>query len=74
MVLKDIASFRYWREVLGCQKVFDCFDRYMQTDKIKWGYPCIWTCNNDNDPRKIPEVRDYVEENSNVLEVVQRLY
>jgi hypothetical protein len=62
------------REELGCQKSFDAFDRYKKTEKIAWGYPCIWKCTYDNDPRKIPEVRDYIEENSIVVEVHERLY
>jgi hypothetical protein len=34
IVLKDISSFRYWREVLGRQKSFGAFDRYKKTEKI----------------------------------------
>jgi hypothetical protein len=51
---------RYWRELLGCQLQFDAHDRYTSTRNLDWGFPLIVTCNYDNDPRKIPEVAEYL--------------
>lgn len=47
--------------VLGCHEEFNATDRYTQTRNLKWGFPCIWTCNYNLDPRRIKKVRDYIE-------------
>jgi len=51
----------YWREVLGCQEEFSASDRYRPTQCLFWDFPCIWTCNEDFDPRKYKEVADYLK-------------
>jgi hypothetical protein len=51
----------YWREVLGCQEEFSASDRYRPTQSLFWDFPCIWTCNEDFDPRKYKEVADYLQ-------------
>jgi len=50
----------YWREVLGCQASFDATDKYLENRRLKWNFPCIWTCNTDLDPRKDRDVEEYL--------------
>lgn len=34
----------------GAQKEFILCDKYMKKRRVKWGKPCIFLCNDDNDP------------------------
>ncbi len=79
LVVSDVkpASFGYagrshWRDVLGGQEEFNCRDFQQETRTIKWGKPCIWTCNFDNDPRKDKAVAEYMKRVSVVVEVRDR--
>ena len=56
----DIASFPYWREVLGCQVQFNATDKFVHTLSVNFNRPTIWTCNPDLDPRRCPKVASYL--------------
>ncbi|KAL8876958.1 MAG: hypothetical protein Q9198_004933 [Flavoplaca austrocitrina] len=62
----------YWREVLGGKESFNARDFQQETRPIMWGFPCIWTCNFDNDPRKDLAVAEYIREVSYVVEIRNR--
>ena len=52
----------FWREVMGLQMSFSASDRYMDTCELDWGgVLCIWTCNEDLGPMRVPEVKLYIE-------------
>jgi hypothetical protein len=68
------SGFSFWKQVLGCQQWVDVFDRYTKTKRLKWGFPCVWTCNAEDDPRQYSEVRDYLQSNAVVVDVTNRLY
>jgi hypothetical protein len=67
----DAMSFgwktTYWKEVMGCQIEFDATDRYTRTRTVEWNIPCIWTCNEDMDPRRHSDVRRYLEDSGAVV-------
>jgi hypothetical protein len=47
--LATIPNFKFW---LGEQMEFVTGDKYMRKQRIKWGKPCIYICNDD--PREEP--------------------
>ena len=68
----DVKSFgfdgdSFWREVFGCQRSFDASDKYIEVRTLEWDVPCIWTCNEDLDPRKVEEVASYVSMSGSVV-------
>lgn len=82
VVLSDV-NFRsfghngsvYWRGVLGCQDGFDASDKYMKRGYVKWDLLAIVTCNKDNDPRKVPEIAEYLQHAPVVVvEIVEPLF
>ncbi|RMZ72347.1 Geminivirus AL1 replication-associated catalytic domain [Pyrenophora seminiperda CCB06] len=82
IVLNDVdfrrfgsGGHQYWREVLGCQAEFDAHDRYCRTKTLKWLFPAVVTCNFDNDPRRVPEIAEYLRQSPCVVvELLERLY
>lgn len=65
----------YWREVLGCQENFSATDKYMEVQDLRWNLACVWCCNFDQDPRKFPEVKKYMEDcGVVVVEVRDKLF
>lgn len=39
------------KQWLGCQREFVITDKYRKKLSISWGKPCIYLCNDDQDPR-----------------------
>ena len=55
MVFDDMPSVRFgnaghWRQYYGCQKTLGLRDLHFKGQMI-WGRPCIFLCNEDEDPR-----------------------
>jgi len=55
IVLDDfnIKFFPQWKSFLGAQKRFVLTDKYRKKRTVSWGKPCIWCCNDDNDPTRV---------------------
>ncbi|GAB1194097.1 hypothetical protein APSETT444_003338 [Aspergillus pseudonomiae] len=65
----------YWREVLGCRENFSATDKYMEVEDLEWNLACVWCCNFDQDPRRFPEVKKYMEDcGVVVVEVRDKLF
>lgn len=62
VVLNDMGrDFKYWREMLGCQMTFTATGKYRPQQTVQFGKPVIWTCNEDNDPRRWKNVAGYIK-------------
>jgi hypothetical protein len=79
IVVSDVRPFNfgfggtnYWRETIGGQNSFRARDFQKATRLIEAGWPCIWTSNWDNDPRKDRAVAQYMKTMSWVFEVRDR--
>jgi hypothetical protein len=76
----DVRSFgsggdSYWREVLGCQRMFSACDRYRPTEMLAWNLGCVWTCNKDSDPRRYKAPRLYLKQTGAIIvEIEEPLY
>ena len=71
----DVKKFSYWREFLGCQMSFVVTAKWRRERTVRFGKPVIWTCNFDNDPRKVKIVGDYLKQvDIVVVEVDRPLY
>ncbi len=70
-----VSGKSYWREVLGCHNEFHASDQYSKTQRLLWGFACVWTCNPDQDPRRYPEVAEYLKDSGAVVvELSESLY
>lgn len=69
VVLNDIQwdKFDYWREFLGCQKDFVITGKYRVEKRVRLGVPVVVTCNKDNDPRLLPNIKAYLEDTGAVV-------
>lgn len=69
---------RIHKAILGCQLTFVLTDKYRGKKTIKnWGRPCIFLCNEDNDP--FTKAGDYhiiqwLRENCVKVEITNKLY
>jgi hypothetical protein len=52
----EYRSMLDWQAVLGCKERRKVGSRW-----VKWGFPVIVTCNDDFDPRLVPEVAEFLE-------------
>lgn len=48
----DINFFPTYKSWMGGQQEFEVTDKYKAKKTIQWGKPCIWTVNQNNDPRE----------------------
>lgn len=64
VVLNDIhlKTFRYKREMAGCQSFFTATGKYREERTVKLGVPVIWTCNSDNSPVHDVEMKEYIRQ------------
>lgn len=79
IVVDDVPweKFGCWRQILGCQSEFVMTDKYLKKIRIKnWGKPCIFLCNDDNDPKEKckPEEREWLEANCFCVRLMGKLY
>lgn len=56
-----VHGYKNW---LGCQWSFQVKRLYKDPALITWGKPCIWLCNNKEDPRLVESVdQEWLAEN-----------
>ena len=65
----NIKFCPWWKCVLGAQKTFVLTDKYRKKRTVKWGKPCIWLCNRDDDPRGALSGAELEWFRANVVEV-----
>ena len=79
MVFDDMPSVRYgnaglWKHYYGCQKTFGLYDLHFKTQMF-WGCPCIFLCNEDEDPRLDCTLdTDYLLRNCIFVDLKESLY
>lgn len=81
LVLDDVA-FKYIgghrKGLWGAQKEVVISDKYMKKKTYKWGKPCIFVCNEDDDFRENSDLKrseiEWYFANSVIVEVTQKMY
>ena len=79
MVFDDVPSVRFgnaghWKQYYGCQKTLGLRDLHFKGQMI-WGRPCIFLCNEDEDPRLDGTLdTDYLLRNCIFVDLKESLY
>ena len=79
MVFDDVPSLRFgnaghWKQYYGCQKTLGLRDLHFKGQMI-WGRPCIFLCNEDEDPRLDGTLdTDYLLRNCIFVDLKESLY
>lgn len=79
IVVDDVPweKFGCWKQILGCQEEFVITDKYVKKIRVKnWGKPCIFLCNEDNDPlvKATPIEKQWLQANCLFVKLLYRLY
>jgi hypothetical protein len=78
IVLDDFRRefFPQWKCFIGCQKEFVLTDKYRKKKTVRFGRPCIWLCNPEDDPRNGADhsTIEWIEKNAKIVRLQIQLY
>ena len=78
-IIFDDFEFKYMpgrKAFIGAQREFTVTDKYRKKRTVKWGKPCIYLCNPDQDPFNDISLmdRDWYNANMFRVEITNKLY
>lgn len=80
IVFDDIPWDRFkgwWKQFFGAQKEFVLTDKYKKKQKVLWGKPCIYLCNEEANPRDLlyfDSEKQWLDENTITCKINSSLY
>lgn len=76
-IIFDDFDFQYFPNKKcwwGAQEEFTVTDKYTKKKTIRWGKPCIYLCNPDDDPSRHPLWNTWFDDNSIKIVLDNKLY